>query len=360
MRIQSPGLALVFSDDEIAEARRSGKLLSLDIELTHRCNLRCVYCYGEFGEKCRHELSQDEIIRVIDEAISLGLRTLTLTGGEPLLDKRYFNIAEYAVEHGVSVLLFTNGTLLTEQVSARLMELRVSPCVKLDSLTETVQDSLADCPGTLKKIHQGIRNLIDVGFTTEYPVLSVNSVVCRNNIDEIPYMWQWARNQDIKPSLTRLQPMGRARNRRDIVVSAEELHDLFVTLSAIDAEWDIIWEPNTPWAMNKACRRHYIGAFLDAEGNVQPCSGVPIKAGNVRESSLKHILASEIFTIARNIDEHLTGACRDCPQRHICYGCRSIALFQAGSFTAADPLCWHASLPAVSESTEYNQQGNMV
>jgi len=341
-RIQSPGLSLVFDAEEIEAARKRGDLLSLDIELTKRCNLRCLYCYAAPGEKQKDELSFEELKNTIDEARGLGLRTLTLTGGEPLLDEKYFDIATYAHECGLSVLLFTNGILITKEVAKKLLELRVSPCVKLDALSSATQDKLVGVKGALEKIKTGINNLISVGYTTGYPALSVNATVCRENIGEIPKVWDWARQHHIVPSLTRLQLMGRAQGRTDLMVSAEDLFHLYKKLSEIDKGFGIDWEPTLPWVYGKACRRHYIGCFIDSQGYVQPCSGVPIKAGNVRKQGFREILrTAEIFKIARNLESHIEGACKTCQYRDQCYGCRSIAYFMNKSFTAADPLCWH-------------------
>lgn len=340
-RIQSPGLALVFSDDEIRAARHDGRLLSLDIELTEQCNLRCLYCYAAGGKRRGKGLLLPEIIGVIDEARTLGLRTLNLTGGEPLLDERYFAIAEHARKHGISVLLFTNGTRITRAVANRLAELNISPCVKLDSLSPDVQDYLAGRRATLEAIEEGIGSLISAGYTTKYP-LSVNAVVCRQNYGGIPDMWNWARGHNVVPSITRLQPMGRANRRLDQTVPAGELRELFVRLSEIDRGHGIRWEPNVPWVYSRACRRHFVGCFVNLQGYVQPCSGVPIKAGNIREQSLGEVLRSaDIFRIARNMEDYVEGGCRTCEHKTDCYGCRSVAYFTSGSFTAADPLCWH-------------------
>ena len=341
-RIQSPGLSLVFGEDEIRTARADGKLLSLDIQLTKRCNLRCLYCYAVSAESQKNELGLDEVIHVIDEARELGLRTLTLTGGEPLIDETYFQIAEYARQCGICVLLFTNGLLVSREVAMRLMELRISPCVKLDSLSSMTQDYLAGERGALERIKEGIGNLIAAGYTTKYSALSVNAVICRYNLDQIPELWTWARRQKIVPSVTRLQLMGRARGKTDLMVTPKELYELYGKICEIDKGFGILWKPNIPWPHGKPCRRHYVGCFIDSEGYVQPCSGVPIKAGNIREQSLRKILSTaEIFKIARNMESYIEGACRNCEFHAECYGCRSIAYFMGNSFTAEDPLCWN-------------------
>ena len=128
----------------------------------------------------------------------------------------------------------------------------------------------------------------------------------------------------------------------DLTLTPKELYNLFCKISEVDKEFGIFWEPNTPWVHGKACKRHYVGCFIDSHGDVQPCSGVPIKSGNIREHSLAEILSnSKIFEVARNIESYIEGACRSCKYKSECYGCRSIAYFMKGSFTAADPLCWH-------------------
>jgi len=144
-----------------------------------------------------------------------------------------------------------------------------------------------------------------------------------------------------KPAI--LHIVGRkGSGKTDLMVSAEDLFHLYKKLSEIDKGFGIDWAPTLPWVYGKACRRHYLGSFVDCQGNVQPCSGVPIKAGNIRKQSLREIpTTAEIFTIARNLESHIEGACKTCQYRDQCYGCRSIAYFMTKSFTAADPLCWH-------------------
>ena len=342
-RIQSPGLSHAFTNEEIEVARREGRLLSLDIQLTSLCNFRCRYCYAAPNERQKDELTLPEVFRVIDEARELGLRSLTLTGGEPTLDEKFFPAAEYAVRHGIDVLIFTNASNVTRAVAERLFDLRVSPCVKLDSLSPKTQDYLAHREGSLASILRGLEHLVAVGYTSTFPVLAVNAVVCRANYREIPDLWRWARDQNITPSVSRLQLMGRATEDPSQGVSPKELKSLYAELARVDARFGKVWEPDVPWPAGKPCRRHHIGGFVTSQGNLQPCSGVPVWAGNLRERSLRELLdTSQVFKVARNIREHLQGACGNCRYNDRCYGCRSIAYFSEGRFTAADPTCWHA------------------
>ena len=89
---------LEFSPEEIAAARSKNGLLSLELELSRACNLRCVYCYAESGLPMDNELTLDEIFSVIDQAVELGARKIIiLGGGEPTLYKDLFTVIDYII-----------------------------------------------------------------------------------------------------------------------------------------------------------------------------------------------------------------------------------------------------------------------
>jgi radical SAM protein with 4Fe4S-binding SPASM domain len=358
-RTHSPGLATTFTPAEIEAARKDDRLLSLDISLTRRCNLKCIYCYvGEPGGG-DGELSRAEVTGLIDQALDLGLRTLNLTGGEPLIHEDYFYFAEYAVKKGLSVLLFTNGTQVTVETARRIAGLGISPCVKLDTLSPEIHHALTG-NGHFDAARRAVDNLLEAGYGKPPLNLSINAVACRHNLAGIPALWRWARQRGITPFLTRLQPMGRASGKDSLAVSVVELKDLFTALSGIDRGCGVNWAPDLPWVYGKACHRHFIGAFITSTGTVQPCSGVPIEAGNTREKPLSEILRSPVFQLARNVNEHLEDACAACPQHDKCYGCRSLAYLSSGRFTAPDPLCWIGQSLAVTKDRRSAVAGGAI
>ncbi|MCU1363010.1 MAG: 3,8-cyclase [Acidimicrobiaceae bacterium] len=94
----------------------------LRISVTDRCNLRCVYCMPEVGMTFQPPsalLSFDEIVRVATLAYSLGVRSLRLTGGEPLVRKSLVSLVARLSAVGFGDLsMTTNGMLLAPQVRA--------------------------------------------------------------------------------------------------------------------------------------------------------------------------------------------------------------------------------------------------
>ena len=344
VRVLVSGAAEAFSKAEVEEAKKKHKLLQLDIKLSMKCSGKCIYCYADAGKKKPNELEVDEIFGIVDQAKKLGIEVLNLTGGEILECPHFFEVAEYAKKKQIMVSSFTNGMGITEDVAEKMMELELAPCVKLDSINPSTQDKLYGQKGAGKQIMQGINNLIDAGYTTDLPALSINSVITSLNIGEIPDTWRWAMENEITPHATTIQLMGRATGRRDLQVHPREFYELLTTLSNIDKEYGVDWVPTTPWARNRACKRHKIGCLVTADGFVQPCSGIPIKLGNLRENSLEEIIGSDPFLEWRKIDQKLEGACGKCEHNKECYGCRSQAFCETGNVFAEEPMCWRSSI----------------
>jgi cyclic pyranopterin phosphate synthase len=150
----------------------------LRISVTDRCNLRCSYCMPlEVTFKPREELlTFEEIARVARVAAGLGVRTVRLTGGEPLLRRELPELVRQlvAIEGLDEVSLTTNGLLLAEQAAglraAGLMRLNVS----LDSLTQQGFERLARRPG-LDRVLAGLEAAKRAGFAE----IRINAVSIR-------------------------------------------------------------------------------------------------------------------------------------------------------------------------------------
>ncbi len=113
--------------------------------LTRRCNLECAHCYISAGpaESADGELTTAECLRIVDEILAVNPAPLfILSGGEPLLRDDLTTIAWYAVRGGATVVVGTNGTLLTDERIAALKEAQVSGvAVSVDSLEPRRHDN---------------------------------------------------------------------------------------------------------------------------------------------------------------------------------------------------------------------------
>jgi GTP 3',8-cyclase len=156
---------------------------NLRISVTDRCNIRCFYCMPEEGVKFqpREEiLTFEEIERFVRVAVSLGVRKLRITGGEPLLRKDLAKLIHRlgAVEGIQDMALTTNGVLLADQAQelydAGLRRLNVH----LDTLDRERfrQITRRDDFG---KVMNGIETALRIG----YPVIKINAVAVKNLVE---------------------------------------------------------------------------------------------------------------------------------------------------------------------------------
>ncbi len=102
-----------FSQQEIAEAVRDGRLLSMEMEFNKSCNFRCLYCYASDHTVHRNELSKHEFLDLINQARELGARKIIVLGGEPMLYPPIIEMIQYIRDLDMDVELFTNGTNIT-------------------------------------------------------------------------------------------------------------------------------------------------------------------------------------------------------------------------------------------------------
>jgi len=245
---------------------------------------------------------------------------------------------------GLQIELFTNGTGVTEELAGVLAEEKVRVVVKMNSRDAAVQDRLAGKNGAFAIIGQALEHLRLAGYPSEKLFLAASTVICRQNIEELPELWQWLRSQNIEPYFEILTPQANALENTWLDVEAAELRELFDQLSAVDRErFGRVWEPQPPLVGNR-CMRHQVSCVVTANGDVMPCVGVTIPLDNIRNQQLAAILKnSEVVRNLKNYREMIKGPCGSCEMSSECYGCRGAAYQLTGDYLASDPTCWRNS-----------------
>jgi radical SAM protein with 4Fe4S-binding SPASM domain len=140
--------------------------VSGSIEITQRCNLRCVHCYNSLPlsdrEARRSELTYDEHCRILDEIAAAGCLWLLFTGGEIFVRKDFLDIYTYAKKKGFVISLFTNGTLITPKVADYLVRWRpFSIEITLYGRTREAYERVTGIPGSYERCLQGIKLLME-------------------------------------------------------------------------------------------------------------------------------------------------------------------------------------------------------
>ena len=154
--------------------------LSVQLDLTYRCNERCVHCYLDHDD--HGEMTTAEIKHLLDEMAEAGVFILTLSGGEIFLRKDFFDLLEHARRLMFCVKLKTNAVLIREREAARLHELGVESIqISIYSHRPEVHDAITLIPGSLKRSVAAIKFLKSQGLK-----VIIANVLMTQNMQDYP------------------------------------------------------------------------------------------------------------------------------------------------------------------------------
>jgi heme b synthase len=351
------------------------KLRMVAWEITRSCNLFCAHCRSSSTSgSYANELSTEECYRLIDHIVEIGKPVLILSGGEPLLRRDIFQIAGYAVGKGLRVAMGTNGTLITEEIAAKLKAVPISRvAVSIDFPEAELQDKFRGKPGAFQAAVSGIALLRQAGIEVQ-----INSTISRLNMKYLNELLEMALKLGaaaFHPFM--LVPTGRGKGLQNVAMSPEEYEQ---TLSWVyDRQKDLgdrmFFKPTdaphyqriirqqakeinmqetvpghkasgkaSSGAMNSMTRGCLAGisfCFISHRGKVQGCGYLDVEAGNIRDRSFKQIWTeSRLFRELRDLS-NIKGKCGACEYKNICGGCRARAYESTGDYLEAEPYCVH-------------------
>ena len=330
-----------YSIEQINKVAAGNRLLTMEIEPSMKCNYNCRYCYASHDNSNEHILSFEELVDVIKQAKELGAEKIIILGGEPTIYPFFLNLLDFINSEGLQSEVFTNGSMITPELSKILFEKKVNVVLKLNSLNPKVMEFLTGRSDSLNNALNAIRCLKDAGYPGKNYLLGVSTVLCKQNFNEITDLWKWLKDQRITPYFEMITPQGKAKEDGKLLIEPKELENLFKRIADIDLElYGNKWEIQPPLVANK-CLRNMYSCLIDSYGNVKPCVGVNIECGNIREKKLKNIIKeSGLIQDLRNYRKKMRGPCRKCENLDECYGCRGSAYQLTGEPLASDPLCW--------------------
>jgi len=245
----------------------------LFVELTARCNERCVHCYAESSPLRTESLSWPEISSVIEDAKALDFDLVQLTGGDPLISPHCVRAVERAREVGIpQVEIYTNGLALSGATYERLRDLAPSFAFSFYSHDADTHDAITRTPGSHARTTRAIRRAIEDGLKVRIGVISM-----RQNLADASKTYEY------------LLTLGVAED----AVGFDRIRDVG---RGGDTPFD---EPGRPDALRSGSAhstrpRNFGGsAAVSFDGTVYPCIfSRHLPLGSVREIGLKDILTS--------------------------------------------------------------------
>ena len=189
----------IFSDEIHRRIYADRIPISGEIELTRRCNLRCVHCYNRDIVPAKHrdrekrgngELSTGDFNGIVDQLAEAGCLWLLLTGGEPLVRTDFTSIYRHVRESGILVTLFTNGTLVTDRIAGVLADMPPFGVeISIYGATEETYERFTGIPGSFTRCRRGIDRIREKGLPLE-----LKTVVTSINRHELEAMTELARS----------------------------------------------------------------------------------------------------------------------------------------------------------------------
>lgn len=326
-------------------AKTAGKRVPLSgsIELTHRCNLRCVHCYLDGHHTPppdQQEMTTEEIFGIIDQIVAEGCLWLLLTGGEPLLREDWKEIYLYAKRKGMILTLFTNGTLITEEDAEFLAKWRPFAVeISVYGASREVYEKVTRAPGSFDRCMQGIANIIDEDIP-----LRLKTVAMKPNASEVEDLRHLARalgtefryDTVLKPCTDgRSDPLTYSLSPEDVIALESADAERSYELTELFSERFAAVEGNSLFL----CGAGETSFHIDPYGSLSLCMTARLPAYDLRGGSF-HVGWTGCLRETRNMTASAQYRCIGCEMRLLCQQCPALAqLLYGDPNRAVDYLC---------------------
>ena len=288
-------------------------LHEITIEVTQRCPNRCIYCSSLSDATKTQYLDYDTICRVVDDAKSLGAKSVSLSGGEPFLHLDIIKIAEYIHAQGLQCNLYSSGIVMSENgmptsVSTKILEAikwKVSKLiVNIEAASEKDYNAIMGTDfGGFSLMKTTIRNAVALGIVVE-----AHMVPMRVNYQQIPDVVNLCVDLGVTQlSFLRLVAQGRAMdNLQQVLIDTEELETAKRMMKEAAGRQDLKIRLGVPFkdgAKPINCLTGICKLDVRYDGKVFPCEAfkndnlkqIKADADNVKDKSLKDIYSSSEY-----------------------------------------------------------------
>jgi MoaA/NifB/PqqE/SkfB family radical SAM enzyme len=317
--------------------------LSGSINLTNRCNVRCVHCYirpPAGHDEAPQELPTQRWLEILDEITEAGCLFFLITGGEPLLRPDFPEIYKKARRNGLVVTLFTNGTLIDDAMLDLFGEYPPYEVeITLYGATAATYERITQSPGSYRKCMTAITRLQERGVP-----LALKSVLMAPNVAEFGAIRRLAQELGCKFRMdASLVPhVNGDKAPLGLRVSPERAVEIEFEQPERAAAWRRYYERHEDYQHSEtayACSAGITEFHIDAFGHLQICLMETrwwhdLKTGSFREGWLD--VLPRIF----NRPAPPNDPCRQCPEWLFCGCCKPQIAMETGSDTVPPPfLC---------------------
>jgi MoaA/NifB/PqqE/SkfB family radical SAM enzyme len=319
---------------------------------TNRCNLRCIFCCLRVQKfDLTNELSKERWLKLTEEICRMGVERLLISGGgEPLcVPEITLGIMAVAKSQGVRGRLINNGVLWTPHLIERTVRMGWDNVIfSLDGANAKTHDGLRGIVGCFERIITNIRlfNKFKKRLNSKWPILELNTVLCRANYREVPNLIRLAHSLSIKhvnlepvcennPEVKKIKLNVEEREEflQAVLPEAEKLAESYGVATNFSRLKQLKYLERTgklkksilsgklvadrPF-LNSPCYEPWLWPKIEANGEMWPCSTVPLDA-SVRDRSFEEVWYGEVFDKFRRriVERDLPDVCANCVSTHL-------------------------------------------
>lgn len=299
----------------------------MHLELTYRCNFRCVHCYNPTHGGGRSEMTTSEWERTFDQLAGLGCYLLIFTGGELFVRKDAPQILQAASDKGFTFRLNTNGSLIDERTLEHFELMRPflqSVDISFYGAMPEVHDVLARSPGSYSETLRAVRLLLEAKIN-----VAAKFVTMRDNFDGIELFENNMREIGVPyvVSTGSLIPQTNRNTMPLVQLTTDKQYEKLLATRITQKNHE---NPG-------ACRPGHVRGAITPDGYVSPCEWLTdFKLGNVREQALEEIWYGTGFQSFRKVFEQ-ESECSSCELSTGCGRCPAHSYLETGNLLQCAP-----------------------
>lgn len=310
-------------------------LKNLHIRITSSCNFNCQHCYAAAWFKEHYELTIEEIQSLVDQAIELGCKHVTFSGGEPILAKDIVQAIIYCLDKKLRVAIETNGMFIDKLIN----QLDTDSVRKIFFAISYDGAKLRDERYT-NIVKENIIKVANLGCE-----LKIQTAITKVNIDEMDEIFGFSQDYGIKNRCF-LAHSAHGNGKNIPVFETKEwlpiLNKITKTYPNVMVELPDVF----PWRKKRKCGWGVHRCEVMPNGDVTSCAPIAFNhrefvAGNIKRDTLKKIWSSKHFMGIRKLKQSdFEFPCSRCIYWGSCLGsCRALAFSNGDTLLAPHPFC---------------------
>jgi len=299
-------------------------------DCTRQCNLKCEHC-GATNESYNHDLTIDEIKKVISDIATMKAQMFAVTGGEPFMRKDLLEILGFAHSQGLKTGIATNGFLVDKQMVQKIKDAGVGSIqISLDGM-ETMHNTIRGNSQSFQRVINALYYLQDL----DLPLLSVATTLTKKNYAELEKIWELLVDIQVKTwRISIVMPIGRGETKERFLLDASQLHHMLTFIAENTGKLiDIQVGENLPYLAHYEeqirsepflCPVGITSLCIGVDGNVRGCPEQPdipyFIEGNVLHNSISDIWLNGFKKYRHNDLLSNDETCKECANKWNCFG----------------------------------------